>query len=280
MSETSEPGVMTLRQARERAGVHLGALAATLKVPVRRLEALESGRYDELPDMTFARALALSVCRTLKVDPQPILATFPASHQVRLEDIERTLNQPLPQRSMPLSAGDASLINPRVPVPIVVAALIAVVAAVLWFVLPQTVEPVATETPASVVAPLPEPSAAVGGPPAVEAVPAPEATTAPAEPVPVVVAPEPIGAAVSAAVNPNGALLLRARQPTWVQVTGASGNVLLQRSMQPGESVSFDADLPLAVVVGRADEVDVSVRGQVFDLAPHTRNNVARFEVR
>ena len=44
--------------------------------------------------------------------------------------------------------------------------------------------------------------------------------------------------------------------------------------------VGFSSDLPLAVVVGRADETVVTVRGQALDLAPLTRNNVARFEVR
>ena len=41
---------------------------------MRKLEALEDDRYDQLPDAVFARALASSVCRTLKVDPQPVLA--------------------------------------------------------------------------------------------------------------------------------------------------------------------------------------------------------------
>ena len=58
-----------LRAAREAAGLHIAALAAALKVPVRKLEALEAGRYGELPDLTFARALASSACRHLKVDP-------------------------------------------------------------------------------------------------------------------------------------------------------------------------------------------------------------------
>ncbi|MBU7575138.1 MAG: helix-turn-helix domain-containing protein, partial [Hydrogenophaga sp.] len=56
-----------LRAAREAAGLHIAALAAALKVPVKKLEALEAGRYSELPDLTFARALASSACRHLKV---------------------------------------------------------------------------------------------------------------------------------------------------------------------------------------------------------------------
>ncbi|HYE38489.1 MAG TPA: helix-turn-helix transcriptional regulator, partial [Ramlibacter sp.] len=46
-----------LRDAREAAGLHVATLAANLKVPVRKLEALEEDRYDLLPDAVFVRAL-------------------------------------------------------------------------------------------------------------------------------------------------------------------------------------------------------------------------------
>ncbi|HPH15047.1 MAG TPA: helix-turn-helix transcriptional regulator, partial [Burkholderiaceae bacterium] len=62
-----------LRQAREAAGLHIAALAVSLKVPVKKLEALESDRLDLLPDAVFARALASSMCRALKIDAAPIL---------------------------------------------------------------------------------------------------------------------------------------------------------------------------------------------------------------
>ena len=54
-----------LCQAREAAGLHIAVLAVSLKVPVAKLEALETDRLDELPDAVFARALAASVCRQL-----------------------------------------------------------------------------------------------------------------------------------------------------------------------------------------------------------------------
>lgn len=77
-SGAPEPGAGTLlRRARESAGLHVAALAVALKVPVRQIEALEADRLDLLPDPTFARALASSVCRQLRVDPQPILGLMP-----------------------------------------------------------------------------------------------------------------------------------------------------------------------------------------------------------
>jgi cytoskeleton protein RodZ len=76
------------------------------------------------------------------------------------------------------------------------------------------------------------------------------------------------------------ALELQAQGATWVQVVGASGRVWLQRTLQGGETLRFDEDLPLAVTVGRADVTLVRVRGQALDLGPYTRNQVARFDVR
>lgn len=70
------PGAL-LRQAREAAGLHIAALAVALKVPVKKLEALEADRFELLPDAVFVRALAASVCRSLKIDAAPILQRLP-----------------------------------------------------------------------------------------------------------------------------------------------------------------------------------------------------------
>jgi cytoskeleton protein RodZ len=76
---TGEGAGAMLRAAREAAGLHVAALAVSLKIPVRRLEALEAERWDELPGAVFTRALAASVCRNLKIDPEPVLARLPAA---------------------------------------------------------------------------------------------------------------------------------------------------------------------------------------------------------
>jgi cytoskeleton protein RodZ len=83
-----------LREAREAAGLHVATLAANLKVPVAKLEALEQDRYDLLPDAVFVRALASSVCRTLKMDPQPVLALLPRTGQPRLVQDTEHINAP------------------------------------------------------------------------------------------------------------------------------------------------------------------------------------------
>ena len=71
-------GVM-LRQVREAAGIDADLLANALKVPLYRIEALEAGRLELLPDITFARGLAASICRHLGGDAAAVLACMPTS---------------------------------------------------------------------------------------------------------------------------------------------------------------------------------------------------------
>jgi len=83
-----------LRRAREAAGLHVAALAVAMKVPVKKLEALEADRWDLLPDAVFVRALASSVCRTLKIDAAPILRMLPLQAVPRLDTEQRGINTP------------------------------------------------------------------------------------------------------------------------------------------------------------------------------------------
>ncbi len=141
MSETVDPlpqpqgGGAMLRQAREQAGVHVAALAVALKVPVRQLEALEQGRFDLLPDHTFARALAGSVCRQLKLDPKPILAALPQGAPRAVSD-NVGINEPF-RNSTPVGglAWRERLLRPPV-----LAAIVLLLAALALIVVPEIQE--------------------------------------------------------------------------------------------------------------------------------------------
>ena len=63
----------------EAAGVDAELLANALKVPLHRIQALEAGKLQELPDITFARGLASSICRHLGGDAAAVLACMPTS---------------------------------------------------------------------------------------------------------------------------------------------------------------------------------------------------------
>ena len=87
-----------LRQARMAQGLHIAALAAQIKVNPRKLEALESDRFETLPDATFTRALAQTVCRQLRIDAEPVLARLPQPKSPRLEHVTRGLDTPFRDR--------------------------------------------------------------------------------------------------------------------------------------------------------------------------------------
>ena len=70
-----------LREAREAHGLHIEMVAAALKVPPQKLMALEADDIDSLPDPVFARALASSVCRALRIDAAPVLAKLPGAQR-------------------------------------------------------------------------------------------------------------------------------------------------------------------------------------------------------
>jgi cytoskeleton protein RodZ len=305
-----------LKQARESAGLHVSTLAANLKVPVRKLEALEEDRYDELPDAVFVRALASSVCRTLKIDPAPVLQRLPQTPHPRLADVGQAINAPF--RS-PSDGPAPGLLN-QVSRPVVLTVVALLLAALVLIFLPlvqrgldavsqanQSGEPAAvtearpeqpTTEPASAgssIAGLPGAPASAAGPvPTPAAVTqAPElaapgangvqlrtsASTAAVTPASATVAPAAPPAA-SRPVDAQGVLVFRARASSWVQVKDARGTTVMQKLLEPGETAAANGPLPLTVVVGSAQSTEVQVRGQPFDLARVARDNVARFEVK
>jgi cytoskeleton protein RodZ len=319
MSEVVESGVTAgglLKEARQAAGMHIAALAVALKVPVSKLEALEADNYTVLPDTVFVRALASSVCRTLKIDPAPILSLLPQSQSPRLSVDSAGINAPVKgsagKSSSSSSASFAGSGSGSRSVVLVVLALL--VGAVVLFFVPRhstpgdSSDPVPVAVPDALPANASEPAPAVV-PPTVErpadasisaspaaasaaSVPVSAAPPAAAPPAPAAAAPPApaaadsgvsagaVSAADGAADAPSGPLVLRARGASWVQVRDANGALALQRNLAAGESVSVSAPTPLAVIVGRADATEVIVRGKPFDLTAVARENVARFEVK
>ncbi len=251
-------GHLLLVEARQAAGIPLDALSLALKVPVKRLESLESGRYNELPDMTFARALAMSVCRYLQIDSQVVLERMPLAHVTRLGD------QGVVGGDTMYATGEGLALTPVsfVRRPPVLVALALLLAAGLLYSLPEATDPAPVDA-----APAAEPAPA----PATEA----PTTTLPA-PTPVPVEP------ASAPVAPNRSVVLRvsAQEETWLQVVRPDGRVLMDRLLQTGDVVDMGSAPPYTVVLGRASAAQVFVRGQAIPLAPHTRGDVARYEVK
>ena len=99
ISPTVTAGTL-LRQSREDHGFKLDVMAHALRVSPAKLEALEADRLDDLPDTMFARALALAVCRQLKMEAAPVMALLPGQDVSRLAPKnERGLDFPLDRPS-------------------------------------------------------------------------------------------------------------------------------------------------------------------------------------
>lgn len=306
-----------LRAAREAAGLHVATLAANLKVPVRKLEALENDRYDELPDAVFIRALASSVCRTLKTDPQPVLDRLPQTPQVRLVQDRDGINTPFRAPGDGPKPGILDQVSR--PVALTVLALLLAAGAVVFLPMPHLDDDAATSAPGTAPAPAAkaaDPVMPPGSPPVTSApseprpadplagasapltasttlsqAPAPAAAPAaapasPAAPAPAAAAASaPIGAvpstaAASGPIRASGLVTFRTRGSSWIQVTDANGTPVFRRLMEAGETAGASGALPLAVTIGSVEQTEVLVRGKPYNLGPVSKDNVARFEVK
>ena len=287
-----------LKKSREAAGLHIGALAVALKVPVSKLEALESGNLAQLSGPVFVRALASSVCRTLKIDPAPILEHLPVPETAQLHQ-KGDLNEPFRGEGRGVHfSGSERLLKPSV---LVVIALL-VGSAVLMFLpnlrsvsssgtspgpaVPGAQAPV--EEPASpAVPPAQTPAATVTAPslptvsPSPSAPPSSQATSTPqmanagtGEPV------QPAGRVDVVSAGASDALVFKASGSSWVEVTDAKGVVVFRKTLAAGESAQVGGLPPLKVVVGRADLTEVMARGTRLELQSLAKDNVARFEVK
>lgn len=274
-----------LRAARQAQGLHIAALATLLKVTPRKLELLESDQHAELQGATFVRALAQATCRALKIDPAPVLARLPDVHGNTLDQVNAGLNAPFREHGARRATTDLPQGRPWV---LALVGLLLAGAAALWLVphdgslqallqarvngvmasssstAPVDAPAATTEatTPAPAVTPVPVPASVPAAVPAATA-----GASAVAESVPV-------------AVAPGQLLQLRAKAATWVEVLDAAGQSVFKRQLQPGESVDVDGNPPLRVKIGNVAGTELSFRGQLVDLAPSTRNNVASLELK
>ena len=294
-----------LRQARQAQGVALEDLAATLKVPVEKLQALEDEDWQRLPDVVFLRALAQTICRTLHLEAAPVLALLPQQKVTALAP-QGGLNTPMRERGVPSILATNTKHSPW---PWVVLLLIVLggggYLGVQWMA-PEWVRGVSTTVSApsdpAGDSPLFSPAgpeegdgggmgnmgdvAQAGEVPSVQvaalmqpALPEEEgAQPGFAAPAP---AAEPAAApAAQAAASVSPVLRITAKGATWVQVLDAQQRLLIEKILQDGEVFSTSAPKPLTVAVGKADLATVEVNGAPFDVQAVARSNVARFEVK
>ena len=290
-----------LKAARLRAGVHLAVLSVNLKIPVRQLEALEADQYQLDQSPVFVRGLASSVCRQLRIDPAPVLALLP--HGGTYLEPHGAVRQAYVR---PTDFGRMRGPSPRIPARAgwAAASMLVMIAALIWLPSPAqwawldqvsaqftasapevrtvTSEPDAqASTSAADAAPL----GAVSVVPTVATAPAssPSVTTVLETPVAIQNLPAAANAAPKspppAASGPVPQLQFTATESSWIEVRDAKNQVVWNGVLKAGETNRLPTPQAVNVVINRAAAIQVTFKGQTFDLKPHTKVNVARFEV-
>jgi cytoskeleton protein RodZ len=286
-AESITAGAM-LRAAREKRGLHIAALAASIKVSPRKLEALEADRYAELPDLTFTRALAQTMCRALRIDAAPVLTKLPqAGDMPKLSRVGGGINSPFKYAPDSRDTGEFTLLRK----PAFWATLVVLIGAFALALLPERWMPwrgaasgppkarpasaaAAAAPSTTVAASIALPGNPGGGEPLASAAPAAPATES------VLAAPLAMlaGSAPAAGTAAN-VLAVRTTAESWVEVQDGSGQTVLSRTVQPGESVGVDGALPLRLTIGNAAATQLVFRGRPVDLSANTHDNVARLQL-
>ncbi len=266
-----------LKLAREARGLAVAEIAQTLKLGARQVLALENGEWQSLPGATFIRGFVRNYARLVQIDPAPLMTQLDGLLQKPADTL--AIPETKPAHMMYSSAGGGR----RDRLVVVMGVILLAVAALVYFLLPNNLSAWRDSTQ-SLLDSLARHD---------EAVPA---TTAPAaEPVfppgatpqqimnPQAVTPtdQSAGAARPDQVAADASNVPQMRfvfeKESWLEVRDRNDFVVFSKRASAGTEHTLSGEGPLSVVVGNAPGVKVFWRGQIVDLAPHTRGDVARF---
>jgi len=311
LTEAALTGVgQELAAAREARGLALADVAQQLKFAPRQLEALEQEQFSALPGATFARGMVRSYARLLKLDPDPLVERIAGRFEVPDSNrLAARYHQPVPfsdsaRKStfvyLGLSLGVLVLVGAvgyewhqerqaalkskgtavakaapkerekeRESKPRAVPAQVASAPA-----------PIAPAAPASVAPERATPVTVASAPPAAVA---PEKPKAVAPEKPKAAAAEKNDKTEKAekprpATGPNR-LVVRTEGEAWIEIKDASDRMLVSSLNPPGSERVVRGKPPYQLVIGNASNVRVLYDDKLIDLAPHTRQDVARLTV-
>ena len=264
------PGRM-LAQARAARNLTVIEVAQQLKLSATQIEALEADAYEQLPGPVFVRGFVRNYARLLELDADGLAdkvglphAPSPASAAIPL-----SRNIPFPERGR----------TNWVPYASILALIIGIMVLFEFFFSTPSATVVSAVTPKSAAVPVVE-----SAPPAKEVLsaapqPSPQAevaaTTAVAESA-VPPAPAPAPAPVPAQAG-MAELLFTFETASWVEVRDRNERIVFSQLNPAGTEQRVQGRRPLSLVIGNARGVRLTYNGQPFDLAPHTRVEVARF---
>jgi cytoskeleton protein RodZ len=244
----------------------LEEVSQRLKLAPRQITALEANDFASLPGMASVRGFIRSYAKLLELDPVTLLAMLSNEANPAIDPI--ILRRPLPSRGFPgrryappsvHRRGSRRLSGLALLVMVFVGALafaayrhglptisfdVSGVSTLLdsWKDLADSTTSESTDQPLSV-----------------------SADTAVAE---------------QKSVDPSRLLELKLREDAWVEISTLNGNKLVSRLMKAGTTERFDMSEPVVLVVGNANGVDASLRGQPLNLRAVARDNVSKLSLK
>jgi cytoskeleton protein RodZ len=253
-----------LARARAALGLSLSDVARQLKFATRQIEALEQGRYEELPTGTFARGMVRAYARLLKLDAEPLVERVAA--RVAVPDNATAVASA--RRPIPIidSSRRGNLVYAALSLAIlgVIAGVVfewqreRMGAARLTFVAPAQQAPAAEPQRTTVASTVAPPNLAAMTDP-VPASPA-AATPAPREPG-------------------THRIAMKFERSAWVEIRGHDGKTLFSKLNAAGAEETVEGRAPFALIIGNAQHVRLSYDDRPIDLTPHVKVEVARFKL-
>lgn len=251
-----------LARARAALGLSIADIARQLKFGVRQIEAMEEGRFEELPSGTFARGMVRSYARLLKLDAETLVRRMAA--RVAVPDNAEAVASA--RRPIPITDNDrrSNLIYAALSV-----AILGVIGAVVFeWQRERSAAARLTFVPAA-------------QPPQAPAEPQRLAAAAPVDVNPSILASPPDADAAAPPAPPaapgNRRIVLKFEGTSWVQIRGRDGKVLLSQLNPAGSERTVEGRPPFELVIGNAQQVRLSYDDRQVDLAPHVKVEVARF---
>ena len=237
-----------------------------LKLAPRQITALEANDFASLPGMASVRGFIRSYARLLELDPVPLLAMMSNEANPAVDPI--VLRRPLPSRGFPgrryapASAhrrGSRRLSGLGLLVMVFVGAL-------AYAGYRHGLPTISFDVPSM--------STLFGSWKDVA-----DSTTTEATDRPVSASSAAAGAEPKS-IDPSHLLELKLREDAWVEISAINGNKLVSRLMKAGTTERFDVSEPVVLVVGNANGVDVTLRGQPLNLRAVARDNVSKLSLK
>ena len=265
---TEKTGVgQELAAAREARGLALGDVAQQLKFAPRQLEALEQENLEVLPGPTITRGMVRNYARLLKLDAEPLVQRI--SGRFELPDSNRLAQRY--NQSVPFTDHGRRSTFVYLGMSLGVLALVAGVAYE-----GRQERSAAAQTPPTEVA-------KIERAPEVEAAPVVlqekvSVVAVPVEPQPAPVAAKTVSEPVVPKAGPHR-LVVRTEGEAWIEIRDSLDRMLVSSLNPAGSERVVRGRPPYSLVIGNAANVRITYGDKPIDLAPHTRQDVARLTV-